>query len=327
MEQAAVTPQTRTAPIGVKRLGYNIAAEISDVDLSRPVNDAQVGAINHALLENEMLVFRDQNITTVQFMDFGRKFGELTISPFSPTQGDNPELIILDYHKDNPPRLTDNWHSDETFRDTPPKATMLHSLITPRLGGDTMFASMSAAYDGLSDQTQRLISDLRFLVDFTPFRRVFGNDADSLHKLREIEKEHPILSHPVVRVHPESGRKSIFVNSQFAIGIEGMKDSESRPLLEMLYAQARIPEYQFRLQWQQDTVAFWDNRVILHYAIHDYYPQRRLLERVTIKGDKPFGVEADYKGPVIPRRAIELSDVDQPPRPEDGPLRMFNQSD
>jgi len=326
MEQAAVTPQSQTSPISVKRLGYNIAAEISDVDLAKP-DDAQVNAINNALLENEVLVFRDQDIPTAQFIDFGNKFGELTTNPFSPTHGENPELIILDYHKDNPPRLTDNWHSDETFRETPPKGTMLRSLIAPRIGGDTMFASMSAAYEGLSDKTQRMISDLRFMVDFTPFRRVFGNDDDSLHKLREIEKEHPILSHPVVRVHPESGRKSIFVNSQFAIGIEGMKDSESRPLLEMLYAQAGVPEYQFRLQWQPNTIAFWDNRVVLHYAIHDYYPQRRLLERLTIKGDKPFGVEANYKGPFIPRRDIELIEVDQPPSPDDGPVRMFKQSE
>ena len=323
MEQATVTPQTRAEPICVKRLGYNIAAEISGVDLSKSVDGAQFDAINHALLENEIVVFRGQDITPKQFMDFGRTFGELTVSPFSPTHDDTPELIILDNHKDNPPRLTDNWHSDETFRETPPKATMLHSLITPAIGGDTMFASMTAAYDGLSDKTQRLISDLRFMVDFTPFRGIFGNDTDSQHKLREIEKEHPIISHPMVRVHPESGRKSIFVNSQFSIGIEGMKECESRPLLEFLYAQARIPEYQFRLQWEVSTIAFWDNRDVLHYAIHDYYPQRRLMERLTIKGVKPFGVDADYTGPYVPRPAIKLSDADQPPSPEEGPVRIF----
>jgi len=326
MEQAASSSHENANHIDVERLGYNLGGGVNGVDLSKSLDSAQFGAINHALLENEVLVFRDQDITSDQFMDFGRAFGALTVSPFSPNSADRPELIILDYHRDNPPKLTDNWHSDETFRETPPKATMLRSIITPRVGGDTMFASMTAAYDGLGDQTQKLIADLRFLVDFTPFRRVFGNDADSQHKLREIEKDHPIRSHPVVRVHPESGRKSLFVNSQFAIGIEGMKDSESRPLLEMLYAQARIPEYQFRVQWEPNTLVFWDNRAVLHYAIHDYYPQRRLMERVTIKGDIPFGLDGDYTGPYIPRRDLEILDIDAPPKPDEAAVRIFERS-
>ncbi|MBL4721340.1 MAG: TauD/TfdA family dioxygenase [Alphaproteobacteria bacterium] len=326
MEQAASSPRDHATQIEVARLGYNLGGGVSGVDLSQSLDSGSIQAINHALLENEVLVFRDQDITQDQFMEFGRAFGELTVSPFSPNSEDRPELIILDNHRDNPPKLTDNWHSDETFRETPPKATMLRAVISPKIGGDTMFASMTAAYAGLGDQTQRLIGDLRFLVDFTPFRRVFGNDADSQHKLREIEKEHPIRSHPMVRVHPESGRKSLFVNSQFAIGIEGMKDSESRPLLEMLYAQARIPEYQFRVQWQPNTLVFWDNRAVLHYAIHDYYPQRRIMERVTIKGDVPVGLDVAYTGAHIPRREIELGENDAPPTSGDSSVRIFERS-
>lgn len=320
---AQTARQTNVSPVSVKRLGRNLAAEIQDIDLSRPLDDATVTAVNHALLENEVLIFRNQDITADDLMAFGRKFGTLSVHPFSPTMADNPELIILDNHRDNPPRLTDIFHSDETFRETPPLGTILRSTITPRVGGDTMFASMSAAYEGLDDRTQRFISSLEGEFDFKPFRTLFGNDEEGRRKLHEIEDKYPQLCHPVVRVHPESGRKSIFVNRQFTIGIKGMKPSESGPLLEMLFNLAYQPEYQYRLQWQKNTIAFWDNRVVLHYAIHDYYPQRRRMERVTIKGDKPFGVDAPYDGPVIGRSDIELIDIDTPPVANAEPVRAF----
>jgi len=250
-------------------------------------------------------------------------FGDLSIHPFSPNLADMPELIVLDNHQGNPPRLTDQWHSDETFRETPPMATILRSTITPKLGGDTMFASMSAAYEGLSDEIQRLISGLEGIFDFKPFRTLFSNDPESKKRLREIEDEHPIRTHPVVRVHPESGRKSIFVNPQFTIGIKGMKEEESRALLTMLFDQAKVPEYQFRHHWEQNTMIMWDNRCVLHYAIHDYYPQRRRMERVTIAGDKPFGPDVPYDGPHIGRPELTLSEQDAPPQDGEEPVRNF----
>ena len=313
-------------PVSVVRLGRNLAAEIRNVDLSQPLDDATFAVVHQAFLENEVLVFRDQDISSDNMMGFGRRFGPLSIHPFSPTMADTPELIVLDNHRENPPRLTDIWHSDETFRDTPPLGTILRSTITPRVGGDTMFASMSAAYEGLDDRTQRFISGLEAEFDFKPFRTLFGNDEEGRRKLHELEDRWPQLSHPVVRVHPESGRKSIFVNRQFTIGIKGMKPSESGPLLEMLYGLANQPEYQYRLQWQRNTMVMWDNRVVLHYAIHDYYPQRRRMERVTITGDKPFGVDHAYAGPVIGRREIELTEIDTPPSESAAPVRAFKQS-
>lgn len=314
------------SPVSIVRLGRNLAAEINDIDLSQPLDDATFAAVRQAFLENEVLIFRDQDISSDDMMNFGRRFGPLSIHPFSPTMADTPELIILDNHRDNPPRLTDIWHSDETFRDTPPLGTILRSTITPRVGGDTMFASMSAAYEGLDDRTQRFISGLEAEFDFKPFRTLFGNDEEGRRKLHELEDRWPQLCHPVVRVHPESGRKSIFVNRQFTIGIKGMKPSESGPLLEMLYGLANQPEYQYRLQWQCNTMVMWDNRVVLHYAIHDYYPQRRRMERVTITGDRPFGVDHAYTGPVIGRREIELTDADTPPSTDAAPVRAFKQS-
>ena len=184
------------------------------------------------------------------------------------------------------PHLTDQWHSDETFREAPPMGTILRSTITPQLGGNTMFAGMTAAFEGLKDEMQRLVSTLEGVFDFEPFRTLFGSDPDNKKRLREIEDKYPI------RVHPESGRKSIFVNLQFTIGIKGMKDSESTALLTMPFDLSKVPEYQFRHQWQPNTLVIWDNRCVLHYAIHDYYPQHRRMERATIASDQPFGMDA-----------------------------------
>jgi taurine dioxygenase len=323
MSETIADTGDRSDSIETVRLGPNIGAEIRNLNLSQPLTDGEFALVHQALLENEVLVMRDQDIATEDQLAFGRMFGDLLIHPFSPTLDGIPELIVLDNHRDNPPRLTDRWHSDETFREAPPMATILRSTITPRLGGDTMFASMTAAFEGLPDEMQRLVSSLEGIFDFKPFRTLFGDDPDSKKRLREIEDKYPIRTHPVVRVHPESGRKSIFVNPQFTIGIKGMKDSESTALLGMLFDLAKVPEYQFRLHWEPNTMVMWDNRCVLHYAIHDYYPQRRRMERVTIAGDRPFGVDAPYEGPYIGRAEIELSEQDTPPQDGDTPVRNF----
>ena len=306
----------------VARLGRNIAGEIHKIDLTKPLGGATCRKVRHALLEHEVLIFRDQDLTPRQLLDFGRQFGELSIHPFSPNLADMPELIVLDNHRDNPPRLTDIWHSDETFRDNPPMATILRATIVPRLGGDTMFASMSAAFEGLPDRLQNFLTGLEGIFDFKPFRTLFDATPESRERLHALEEKYPVRTHPVVRVHPESGRKSIFVNAQFTIGIKGMKESESRPLLQMLFDLPKVPEYQYRLQWQPGTIAFWDNRAANHYAIHDYYPQRRRMERVTITGDVPFGVDHPYEGPQIARAPVDLAAQDLVPDGE-APVRQF----
>lgn len=323
MSEPAAATKDRATDIQSVRVGRNLGAEIRNLDLSQHLSADEFNVVNHAFLENELLILRDQDIASEDQLAFGRMFGDLSVHPFSPNLAGTPELIILDNHRNNPPHLTDRWHSDETFRETPPKATILRSTITPRLGGDTMFASMTAAFEGLNDEMQKLVSGLEGIFDFKPFRTLFGDDPDSKKRLREIEDTYPIRTHPVVRVHPESGRKSIFVNPQFTIGIKGMKDSESQALLTMLFDLAKVPEYQFRLHWEPNTMVMWDNRCVLHYAIHDYYPQRRRMERVTVAGDKPFGVDAPYDGPYIGRPEIELSEQDQPPQDGEEPVRNF----
>jgi taurine dioxygenase len=281
---------TQRAGITATRVGVNLGAEISGVDLRQPLQDAAFRAIDDALVENELIIFRDQEITSDNLMDFGRRFGELTVHPFSPNEASAPQLIKFRNDETNAPFGTDVWHSDETFRAEPPMATILCAKEVPAIGGDTMFVSMSAAFDGLSDRMQQFISGLEAIHDLKPFRALFGSSEEDRKNLQRFELLYPPQVHPVVRLHPVSGRKVLFVNPQFTIAIKDMDERESRSLLDTLFHQALIPEYQFRHHWAPHTIAMWDNRSTQHYAVNDYYPQRRYMERVTIRGGPVTGV-------------------------------------
>jgi taurine dioxygenase len=287
------------AGVVIKRLGVHLGAEVGGVDLRKPLPDAEFKVIEEALVENELILFRDQEISSDNLLAFGHRFGELTVHPFAPNEGKNaPALIKFRNDEKTPPFGTDVWHSDETFRAEPPMATILVAKEVPAIGGDTMFVSMSAAYDGLSDRMQQFISGLDGIHDMKPFRQLFGKSLQEHKKLQHFELMYPPQLHPVVRIHPVSGRKVLFVNPQFSVAINGMEERESRELLDLLFHQALLPEYQFRLHWAPHTIAMWDNRSTQHYAVHDYYPQRRYMERVTIKG-----------GPVTGLPRAELSSV------------------
>jgi len=280
------------AALDVKKLGVNLGAEIRGVDLTALLDDATVEALRAAHVEHQVLVLPGQNLDGEKLMAFGRRFGELSVHPFSTNVSDIPELIVYDNKPENPPLATDVWHTDETFRPEPPMGTMLCSKIIPEIGGDTVFASMTAAYEGLSDRLQRFISGLEAVHDFKPFKTLFGESPEDRAKLQHFEKHYPPATHPVVRTHPISGKQALFVNPQFTLHIKGMEERESRSLLDTLFHQALIPEYQYRHRWRPEMVVFWDNRAAQHYAVHDYYPHRRMMLRVTIKGDRPFGKAA-----------------------------------
>ncbi len=287
-------PSQPTAPFEVVRIGGNIGAEIRGLDLRRPLPAETFEALNAAFVRHEVLVFRDQDITLEEQMAFGRMFGELSIHPFSPNLDDKREVIVLDYSADNPPALTDQWHSDETFRQRPPKATILRAKVVPEFGGDTLFSSMTAAYTGLSERMKQYIHGLEALHDFKPWRPLFTSSEAHQARLRELEREFPNPWHPVVRLHPVTGRRLLNVNPQFTTKIRGLKDDESQMILQYLYSRAQVPEYQLRVKWQPHTVVMWDNRSVHHYAPHDYYPQRRTMNRVTIAGDEVTGVSGPY---------------------------------
>ncbi len=318
--QSATAPRSAEADVRVRPVNGFIGAEIDGIDLRRPLNPAQFRIVHDALVKHEVIVLRDQDITVDQQMAFGALFGELSIHPFSPNLADKPEVIILDYSKDNPPALTDVWHSDETFREAPPLGTILRAKVVPEVGGDTLFASMSAAYRGLSERTKQHIHGLEALHDFKPWRPLFGQSDRS--KLRKLEDDFPNPWHPVVRVHPVSGRRILNVNRQFCVRIKDLKADESDTLLEFLYRQATVPEYQLRVKWQPHTVVMWDNRSVQHYAAHDYYPARRTMERVTVKGDRPVGVSGPYEPDTVPGIGTVKPAVPEGTRP--GPKRAFD---
>ena len=299
-----------------------IGAEVRGVDLSC-LDDAMFSAIHDALVQYEVVVIRDQPAMTLEHqMAFGARFGPLSIHPFSPNLDEKPEVIVLDYSADHPAARTDIWHADETFRPNPPIVTMLRARIVTARGGDTCFSSMTAAYRGLSERMKHYIHGLEAQHDFKPFRSLFGGSAEHRRKLRAIEDEFPNPWHPVVRVHPVSGRRVLYVNPQFTLRIRDMKDAESASLLNFLYAQAQVPEYQLRVKWQPDSVVLWDNRSVQHYAPHDYYPQRRSMERVTITGDIPIGVSGSYTAETVAGNGM----VNPTGAPKKAPVRQFERT-
>jgi taurine dioxygenase len=282
---------TSTAPsFNVQRIGSSLGAKVTNLDLTRPLGAADAEAIRAAIAEHEVLVIPNQDITPAQYVQFGRTFGPLTVHPFAPNDGATPEMVVLDNHKNNPPNATDFWHSDETFRETPPMATILRSTIVPPVGGDTLFASMTAAYDGLNERFKKLIDGLEAEHDILIYKKLLGGKPELRQKLRELEDRNPPQQHPVVRTHPVSGRKLVYVNRNFTTRIVGMTDQDSRFILEYLYQQIDTPEYQMRVQWEPHTIVMWDNRSTVHFACRDYFPHRRRMERLVVGGDKPVGL-------------------------------------
>ena len=286
--QTAVLPGSgaNAAPFEIEPIGPTIGAELHGLDLREELGKTAFAALEAAVIEHKVVYARDQHITTAQNVAIGKRFGELEVHPFRP-EGEFPEIMVLDNHKDNPVLSTDVWHSDTTFRECPTRYSILRCLEIPKVGGDTLWADMTAAYDGLSDAMKAFIDPLFAVHDFKNFRALYTNSEEDRAKLARMEKLYPNPTHPVVRTHPVSGRKAIYVNPQFTLRIEGLNADESDALLKLLYEQAHVPEYQFRLRWKPGTIVFWDNRSTQHYAANDYYPHRRHMERVAVIGEKP----------------------------------------
>jgi len=273
-------------PFEVERIGTRLGAEIHGLDLKQGLDPEKFKALEAALIEHKVIVIRDQHLDTRQHIEMSRWFGELEVHPMRP-QGEFPEILVLDNHKDNPVLSTDVWHSDTTFRKNPTKYTILRCQIMPKLGGDTLWADMEAAYEALSAPFRKFIDGLRAVHDFKNFRTTFPNTDEGRARLHKMEDMFPNPSHPVVRTHPVTGRKSLYVNPQFTLRIEGLEEDESRAILDVLFKQAVVPEYQFRVRWTEGAIVFWDNRSTQHYAANDYYPDRRRMERTAVVGDVP----------------------------------------
>lgn len=273
----------------VVQRGPTIGAEIRGVEWTKPVDRQTADQIHDALMAFKIVYFRDVDITPQQQLQLGKMFGECTVHPFVPHLEEVPEVVVLDNHKDNPVFSTDVWHSDETFRVEPPMGSILRCVRKPATGGDTLWVDMCQVYENLSDKMKSFLSGLEAIHDFKNFRHKFDNllPREKHEKLAKMEEELPNPVHPMVRTHPVTGSKCLFVNEQFTLAIKDMREDESDCLLQFLYQQTKVPEYQFRLQWEVGTMAFWDNRPTQHYAANDYYPQHRTMHRITIKGERP----------------------------------------
>lgn len=273
----------------IRPLTPTIGAVIEGVDLAQPLSRDLQDEIRRALLDHLVIFFEDQHITPVQHRDFAARFGDLHTHPLYPGVPEAPELFILDNHAGNP---TDNdaWHTDITFIETPPMASILYAKLLPPNGGDTVFSNMKAAYEGLSAPMRDFLAGLDAVHDFArgfPSRGRVAGVAGAEKHARALE-EHPPVLHPVVRTHPETGEDGLFVNYGFTERLKGLRRKESDAILAMLFEHIQKPEFVMRWRWTPNSIAFWDNRVTQHYAVNDYLPHRRVMNRATVLGDRPY---------------------------------------
>lgn len=267
--------------IEVRKLTPAIGAEISGVDLSGPLSNAQASELHDALMAHQVIFFRDQHLSVDQHKSFGRLFGELLIHPAAKAElDDHPEIRVVHADENSKNVTGEVWHSDMSCEPEPPMGSILYMHENPSSGGDTAFANMYLAYETLSEPIKRLCEGLTALHTSA---HVYSRGAYT-----RSDKKFPEAVHPVVRSHPVTGRKSLFVNRGFTTRIMELKKAESDALLAMLLRHAETPEFQCRFRWDRHSIAFWDNRCAVHRATFDYHPQVRHGHRVTIKGDKPF---------------------------------------
>ncbi|MCZ6887153.1 MAG: TauD/TfdA family dioxygenase [Gammaproteobacteria bacterium] len=280
-------PAPAPAPdLEVIKLTPTIGAEIQGIDLRRTPDAVLAELLRGLLVEHKVIFFREQDLTREQHLAFARCFGDLELFPFSQGPEGYPEILVLENDADRAP-FNNHWHSDVTWRLEPSLGSVLYCHESPETGGDTLFADMEAAYENLDDATKQQIDGRYALHDHHPFRRGMRARGVSEDEIEATREKYPVARHPIVRTHPESGRKSLYVNATFTRQIDGMEKTESDELLQRLYRQASIPEHQCRFRWRKHSIAFWDNRSTQHYAAADFFPMRRYMERVTVVGDVP----------------------------------------
>ena len=264
--------------IEIVPLTARIGAEIHGVDLGRPTN-LQLEEIAQAIADYQVIFFRDQHMTHDQHKQFGRAFGELAIHSGVPGLPDHPEIVPIHADENSKNVAGENWHSDLTMNAEPPMGSILYMPTIPPVGGDTMFASMYAAYDALSPRMKIYLEGLTAV-----------HDGDHVYRplFPDVDKRYPCNTHPVIRTHPVTGRKGIFVNGSYVTHIVEVGKEESDAILRYLYQHCANPNFHVRFKWEPNSVAFWDNRCTQHLAVWDYYPAVRSGFRVTVAGDRPF---------------------------------------
>jgi len=270
----------------IKKVTRVIGAEISGISLKEPLKPEDRAAIEAALVEHHVLFFRDQDITPEEQVEFSRQFGEISTPPFTPKYSKSPDYIVLDQTSPEG-EGADNWHSDNTFMTEPPLGSILKAVLLPETGGDTCFANMVAAYEALSEPLRTLLDSLEAEHDITKPLQKAIDAGHSEANLGEVQAKWPPVQHPVVRTHPVSGNKALFVNGNSTTRLLGISERENQVLLPFLMDHVRSPAFQCRFRWDRNSIAFWENRSAQHYAVPDYR-ERRVMHRVTLAGDRPI---------------------------------------
>ncbi len=275
------------ARVRVEPLSSAIGAELSGVDLARPLDEDTIAEVRRALLSHLVIFFRDQTLTPEQYLRFARSMGEPSEYPFVRGVDGYPEIIEVIKKEDERVNFGGIWHSDTTYLEYPPMGTMLYARELPPIGGDTLFANMIMAYEGLSPGMQRLLDGLT-AVNSAQKGVAAATRADRLQERpREAGDTATVAEHPVVRTHPETGRKALYVNPGHTLRIGELSEAESAPILDYLYQYQTQPEFTCRFRWRVDSLAFWDNRAAQHYPLNDYHGYRRVMQRITLAGDRP----------------------------------------
>jgi taurine dioxygenase len=283
--------------ITAEKLTGSVGAEIRGVDLSKPLSNSVADDLRRALVDHLVLFFRDQALTPEQQIRFSRLFGPLAQVPYVKPMDGYPEIIAVLKEADERKISTfgNAWHSDFSFLEEPPMASILYALEVPGHGGDTLWINMYDAYDALSDGMKRLLKGLRAMHSGRPYGMAGVPKDLRVSRSIGIERNNPEAdrerAHPVVRLHPESGRKALFVNAIYTTRFEDMREAESRALLDTLYQHCLRPEFSCRFRWQNGSLAVWDNRCTMHYAVNDYDGSRRLLHRTQVMGERPILAE------------------------------------
>ncbi len=281
-------PAMADPTITIEPISGVLGAEIGGVDLAGDLSDGTIAAIRAALVERHVVFFRDQELSPEAHMAFGRRFGELDTHPFVEGNATHPEVLDVITEPDDRANFGGGWHIDVTFLPEPDMASILYALEVPPAGGDTLFADLHTAYDTLSDTMKEMLDGLVCVHSAGPQYGAGGYSTKSkaMATRNEIES-HNEVRHPLVRTHPESGRKGLYANPAFTTGIDGLRRDESRALLEFLYRHATHERFTCRFRWRPGSLAMWDNRSVMHHALFDYVGQRRVMRRITVKGDRP----------------------------------------
>ena len=269
--------------IEVDPLTPAIGAEINGVDLAQPLDEQTFDEIHDAWMKHLVIFFRDQDLTLDQHKAFGRYFGDLHIHPAAPGPEGHPEIFAIHTDKDSTFSEGNGWHSDVSCDEEPPMGSILRLHTLPATGGDTLFCNTYLVYDNLSDNMKSHLDGLTAIHEGEQiFRGRYANEG-----VDDSGKNYPRAEHPLLRTHPATGRKSVYVNQAFTTGSKELRYTEARSLLEYLFEQIERPKYQCRFRWRKNSIAMWDNRCAQHYAMWDYHPYTRSGYRVTVKGDRP----------------------------------------